>query len=844
MAPTPRPPDLPKLAHAGDESTAARLPPSGPWLFDASPCPLLPPTLPNGQPWPKISIIIPVRNPGRSLEEAVLSVVNQAYPNVDIIVMDAGATDEVREIVQRYRPYFAEVVRTEMGGPGQAIHQGLARATGDILAWLSGDDLLAPGALAGAALAFHTSGADMVSGICQIVRDGMPMELHMASCPDGPLSLDALLDLDKGDGPLFYPPAVLFTRQLWDKAGGPGEDPGAGPMAYELWLRFAAAGARLHVIGRLLGRHRVPAGQKSCRAELQHVRDTFLARTGCIPRPAGRGPAIRQSLKIVFLNDMGFQFGAGIAHQRLAEMCAVGGHSVQALALVNGNTTNSGPSHALLRQLEAAAPDLVVVGNLHAASADPSLLGLLASRWPTVSVLHDFWAVTGRCAYPMDCTRYRKGCDHTCPTHDEYPRLEPAKIRDHFRTKQRVHCLPRPPVMLAYSRWAQETAEQLLLPGPTGQPGAVPCAPVGLITLGLPLDVFRPRDKAQCRALLGLPQDRFLLLTGACSVTDERKGIRHLIEALRALKLPDTLVLFIGKFRPQELPDLPDYQMLGFLDDPERLALAYAAADVFVAPSLAETLGQVFREAAACGTPAVGYATTGVTCAIADGITGRLASAVGPGPLAQVIEVLYRDPERRAHLGQWARLHVENEWSYASSYHSFLTALRASPLQERLALAPTIALAARPAQLPKATYLTDVIDGWSPLAGFSGWEGPFFDLGLPRSIWILGPSCRFQVNAAVPGPHRLAIRCLNSQPGQRVRVVVAGDSVGSSAVPLSGSYAEVLTLEFPCELREGRNTIELFPEKWSSGEDDPRPRALLLLQISARPDNGAGCAAA
>ena len=70
---------------------------------------------------------------------------------------------------------------------------------------------------------------------------------------------------------------------------------------------------------------------------------------------------------------------------------------------------------------------------------------------------------------------------------------------------------------------------------------------------------------------------------------------------------------------------------LGYLRDPEDLAAAYGAADVFVAPSLEESFGQVFVEAAACGTPAVGYPVMGVKNALRDGITGRLAAAVTPG---------------------------------------------------------------------------------------------------------------------------------------------------------------------------------------------------------------------
>ena len=89
----------------------------------------------------------------------------------------------------------------------------MAVATGDILTWLNSDDMLAPGALAAAAMAFAQSGADMVAGICEIYRDGVLAARHLTACDDGPLPIDDILDLDGGwnAGQFFYQPEVLFT---------------------------------------------------------------------------------------------------------------------------------------------------------------------------------------------------------------------------------------------------------------------------------------------------------------------------------------------------------------------------------------------------------------------------------------------------------------------------------------------------------------------------------------------------------------------------------------------------------------------------------------------------------
>jgi glycosyltransferase involved in cell wall biosynthesis/SAM-dependent methyltransferase len=98
-------------------------------------------------PWPKISIVTPSYNQGEFIERTVRSVLLQRYPDLEYILMDGGSTDDTIERLQPYKDKFAYFVSERDEGQADAIAKGFARSSGEIMAYLNSDDLLAPDAL-------------------------------------------------------------------------------------------------------------------------------------------------------------------------------------------------------------------------------------------------------------------------------------------------------------------------------------------------------------------------------------------------------------------------------------------------------------------------------------------------------------------------------------------------------------------------------------------------------------------------------------------------------------------------------------------------------------------------
>lgn len=95
--------------------------------------------------YPKISIVTPNYNGAEYLEETILSVLNQNYPNLEYIIIDGGSSDNSLEIIKRYQSKLAYWVSEPDNGLYDAIQKGFDKTTGEIMAWINSDDMYVEG---------------------------------------------------------------------------------------------------------------------------------------------------------------------------------------------------------------------------------------------------------------------------------------------------------------------------------------------------------------------------------------------------------------------------------------------------------------------------------------------------------------------------------------------------------------------------------------------------------------------------------------------------------------------------------------------------------------------------
>ncbi len=303
----------------------------------------------------------------------------------------------------------------------------------------------------------------------------------------------------------------------------------------------------------------------------------------------------------------------------------------------------------LSTRVAAMAPSII---HLHWVARMIRLETLARFSIPLVWTLHDSWPFTGGCYLPGDCSRYRESCGG-CPAlgssreKDLSRRIWQRKRRAWERLNLTI---------VAPSRWMADSARSSSL---------FRDKRIEVIPNGIDTELFGPCDKRSARDGFSLPQDKKLILFGAKSATrDRNKGFHLLEEALKKLAATTNkdgleLVVF-GSAEQEKLAELGfSTHCLGWQDDEISLAQLYSAADLFVMPSIQESLGYTVMEAMACGTPCVAFNQGGVPDLIDHGLNGYLAHPYEPADLAHGIAWILEDEEHRNLLSRNARRKIE-----------------------------------------------------------------------------------------------------------------------------------------------------------------------------------------
>ena len=217
--------------------------------------------LPPLQDSPKISIVTPSYQQGRFLEWTMRSVLEQGYPNLEYVVMDGGSKDGTKEILARYQNRLTYCESSPDEGQADAVARGFEHTTGDIMAYLNSDDLLAPGALDFAAryLTQHPEVDAIYSHRVYIDEENIVTRYWI-------LPPHHRWMMERWD---YIPQETCFwRRRIYEKVGGINKSYQFA-LDYDLFVRFMKHG-RMERVNRFLGAFREHPTSKTMNQEGAH----------------------------------------------------------------------------------------------------------------------------------------------------------------------------------------------------------------------------------------------------------------------------------------------------------------------------------------------------------------------------------------------------------------------------------------------------------------------------------------------------------------------------------------------------------------------------------------------
>jgi glycosyltransferase involved in cell wall biosynthesis len=261
--------------------------------------------------------------------------------------------------------------------------------------------------------------------------------------------------------------------------------------------------------------------------------------------------------------------------------------------------------------------------HLHWINGLVAMRALQKIKKPIVWTMRDMWPFTGGChvGTALSCTRYEVGCGSCPQLGSKYKWDLTAAV-----VKNKQISLPTNMRVVGISNWLSDCARKSTV---------FKDFKICTISNNIDTNEFSPIDSSVARKILGLPQNKKIVLLGALSMDDAHKGFDQFLAAMDVLQQKDVEVVVFGRISSEIRARLKQSStFLGVVSDVVALRLIYSAADVFVAPSLVDSFGKTLAESMSCGTPVVCFDATGPADIVDHRVTGYKATPYVSADLA------------------------------------------------------------------------------------------------------------------------------------------------------------------------------------------------------------------
>ena len=303
----------------------------------------------------------------------------------------------------------------------------------------------------------------------------------------------------------------------------------------------------------------------------------------------------------------------------------------------------SGYGNSVIAQLPNA--DVLALHAFYGFIDLPASFLKLSKKYPIVWRCPDMNSFTGGCHYDEGCYGWLNRCG-SCPQIGSTDRNDLSrKIWGEKRNiymkigDQRLH-------LVAQSAWMAKLIKQSPLLRKFN---------VNIIPNGVDSSVFFPTEKNYAKKVLGLPENKKIILFVSTGLNAKRKGFRFLLTALKCIKKRNSIMLITVGEKPLQNNIPVDTRHFNYINQDWSLSLIYNAADCFIAPYFQDNCPNTVLEAMSCATPVIAFDSSGLNDLILHNKTGVFSQTGNRDQMADTIDNLLFDEKFTEQIGKRAR---------------------------------------------------------------------------------------------------------------------------------------------------------------------------------------------
>lgn len=318
---------------------------------------------------------------------------------------------------------------------------------------------------------------------------------------------------------------------------------------------------------------------------------------------------------------------------------------------------SSWPTKRFIKEIKKIKPDVVHIHNLHGYYINYRLLlqYLAKAGIPTVMTMHDFWLITGHCAYiNSSCSKWAIGCGQ-CPRLNDYPSAYMDSSRKNWELKKILFedFDKSKLVIVPVSSWLKGYVDNSLLK----------CCNILTIHNGIDTNKYKYNIN-RLSEYDTIDWQKYTILSVADRWTNTN-GYSDIIK-LSSILPSDMQIIMVG-LNSQQLHQLPN-NVIGIVhtQDVEQLISLYSSADVLFNASKEVTFGLVTAEAMACGTPAIVYKNTAGE-EIVDENTGFVIDEI-----SQIPDIVYKCKQLSETFKINCRTRIVEQFNSTKQYSKYI----------------------------------------------------------------------------------------------------------------------------------------------------------------------------